>query len=169
MSKVTELETTKKNIKNLTSEKLNACLGKDIKDICDKGYTDPKINHCAHFVSHVLDLKVGLVCGSMKYATRGEGTSLRVNEIYNACSSTGAWSNRPISNTHCLIFATLPSNIKNGEMQNHPRKHIGVYINGTAWHYSNRGDKVVTDSAESFLIKFRGVYGKDTLTYYGAL
>jgi len=169
MSKITELGKAKKAIENLTKEMVNAYKGKDIKDICDTNFVDSRINHCAHFISHVIGLKIGMICGDMKFNTKGKGTSIRVNEIYNSCSSNGLWSDRPKSTTHCLIFATIDTNMKSKKMMEHPRKHIGIYINGVVWHYSNSGDKVVTDSAESFSTKFKGVYGKNTVTYFGTL
>ena len=36
-------------------------------------------NLCAHFVSHALGLKIGMLCGDMKYKSRGKGASIRVN------------------------------------------------------------------------------------------
>jgi hypothetical protein len=122
----------------MNKEDLNEYVGKDIKDICDTGYDAANINHCAQFVSHVLGIKVGMICGNMKYATKGKGASIRVNEIYNKCSEKGEWVKRPICTDFCLAFATLPSNFENSEMGDHPRKHIGIFLKDTIWHYSNK-------------------------------
>lgn len=170
MNGVDNGQNAKLALSGLSECDLNQYVGKDIKEICDTDYVDPRVNHCAHFVSHVIGLKVGLICGSMKYETRGQGASLRVNEIYNSCSSVGDWSSRPESVKHCFIFATLASNVSSrGVMGEHPKKHIGIFLGGNVWHYSNGGDKVVTDSPQSFLNKFKGVYGQTTETYYGVL
>ena len=152
---------------DLKKADLASYVGQDIKEICNTGYEAANVNHCAHFVSHVLGIKLGLVCGSMKWETRGEGTSLRVNEIYNACSPRGDWDSRPAAIGRCLVFATTPGNMSGDDMGEHPRKHIGIFIEDTIWHYSNGGDKVVTDSPTSFLNKFKGVYGASTKLYYG--
>lgn len=156
-------------IDDITTTELAAYEGKDIADICNTGYDAANVNHCAHFVSHVLEITIGLICGSMKYDTRGTGTSLRVNEIYNSCSTRGVWADKPISTKRCLVFATRPSNMDGSEMGEHPRKHIGIYVDRNVWHYSNSGDKVVKDSVEAFLLKFKGAYGSSTALYYGVL
>jgi hypothetical protein len=52
-------------------------------------------------------------------------------------------------------------------MGSSPSKHIGIYCGDSVWHYSNTNDKVVKDSPESFLIKFKGVYGSKTKMYFG--
>ena len=146
---------------------LTPYVGKDIKDICTTGFDDAKVNHCAHFVSHVLDLRLGLICGSMKWATRGTGTSLRVNEIYNSCALRGPWSERPADMTACMVFVTRPGNLSGGAMGSHPRKHIGIFIEDTIWHYSNGKDEVTTDTPESFHARFKRAYGKDATLYFG--
>jgi hypothetical protein len=153
----------------MKKEKLNEYVGKDIKDICDTGYDAANVNHCAHFVSHALDIKIGLICGNMKFSTKGKGASIRVNEIYNECTERGEWDKRPQSTKTCLAFTTLSSNINNGEMGDHPRKHIGIFVEDKIWHYSNRNDKVTTDSPESFINKFKGVYGFSAQLYFGVL
>tara|TARA_Y100000815_G_C13086250_1_gene403949 strand:- start:113 stop:595 length:483 start_codon:yes stop_codon:yes gene_type:complete len=152
-----------------TATTLDAFLGKDIRDICGTGFEDARVNHCAHFVGHALSINVGMVCGSMKYETRGEGASIRVDEIYNACPIRGAWGDLPKGTERCLAFVTLPSNVAEGTMGSHPRKHVGVYIDGSIWHYSNSGDKVVKHAPEAWLLLFKGVYGDATCMYHGIL
>ena len=41
----------------LTEASLDALLGKHIREICALGYAADSYNHCAHFVSHVLDFQ----------------------------------------------------------------------------------------------------------------
>ncbi|MEM7423581.1 MAG: hypothetical protein AAF334_07640 [Pseudomonadota bacterium] len=149
------------------TEYLNGYVDKDIKDICDTGFDAANHNHCAHFVSHAMDIKTGLVCGSMAYATRGQGTSIRVNEIYNSCSERGLWSAKPHGKKMGLAYVTLPGNVdRSGDMGSNPKKHIGVFVNDTIWHYSNGQDKVVTHSPTDWHTRFRGVYGSSTQMYY---
>lgn len=54
-------------------------------------------------------------------------------------------------------------------MGSSPKKHIGIFIDDKIWHYSNGSDKVVTDSPERFLVKFKGLYGPKTQLYFGVL
>lgn len=50
----------------LTNLKLNKLLGKHISAFCGSdGYVDNGINHCAHFVSHVLKISYRTTCGTM--------------------------------------------------------------------------------------------------------
>ena len=154
---------------DLKKEDLTPYEGKDIKDICNTGYIAANVNHCAHFVAHALGLTHGLLCGSMKWDTRGTGASLRVNEVYNACGERGTWSSKPQGTKICLAFVTLPGNVTGSTMGNHPKKHIGICIEDAIWHYSNRNDKVVTHSPTAWHTRFKGVYGKSTEMYYGVL
>lgn len=108
-----------------------------------------------------------MLCGDMKYQSRGKGVSIRVNQLFNACSKVGLWQDRPLDLKPCLAFVTPENNIKGAVMGNSPSKHIGIYHGDFIWHYSNSSDKVVTDSSERFLIKFKGVYGAKTKMYFG--
>src|SRR6516164_6461292 len=102
----------------LTAAGLDTFKDKSIKDICPCGYNqththvrpahghhghhdhhshvghDQKINHCAHFVSHVLKLNdalhIGVTCAQMTSKGKtlkspGAGACLRVNEVFNFC------------------------------------------------------------------------------------
>jgi hypothetical protein len=65
--------------------------------------------------------------------------------------------------TECLIYAVLDGYVKDGKMSDKPSKHIGIYVNGIVWHYSNSTDKVVTQT----LSEFSGHYGAGkTVLYY---
>lgn len=100
---------------------------------------------------------------------------MRVERIFNQSIATGVWSDRPVHMTACLIFVTVSSNIrKDGVrylMLNSPKKHIGIFINGTIWHYSNSQNKVVADPEKIFIGKFARAYrtaGNTVNFYYGA-
>jgi hypothetical protein len=138
-------------IDRLSADLLNAYVGVNIVDICAFGFTH-KTNHCAHFVSHVLQLELGYTCG------RGGvgGRSVRVHEIFAKCPRVGKFDDRPTEK--CLIFVISPRevNLKKKVMSNVPKKHIGIYVNGTIWHYSNSREKVVTQKPAEFKKHYPG-------------
>lgn len=124
--------------------------GKNISAICGNGYHNQKDNHCAHFVSHVIGLGFGYTC--KVHTGRGTvGANLRVQEIFSKCVQVGKWTNRG-SVDPCLVFVLSAAevDIANKKMTNVPRKHIGIYVAGTIWHYSNSMDKVVTQTPDEF-------------------
>jgi hypothetical protein len=160
------------DLRNVTRPDLAAMEGQTIANLCTTGFTDASLNHCAHFVSHALDITVGMRCGSMKYATRGQGGSIRVNEVFNYCIDRGAWADRNVGHNACLIFVTLASNVQAGAggqlvMGEHPRKHIGIHFGGDVWHYSNGQDKVIRESVSDFETRFRNNYGSNIGLYHG--
>jgi hypothetical protein len=66
-----------------------------------------------------------------------------------------------------LAYVTLPGNVNSsGEMGTHRKKHIGVFVADTVWHYSNGQDQVVTHSPADWHKRFKGVYGSSTEMYY---
>ena len=130
----------------LSAATLNEYVGKTISEICSFGYTDDDDNHCAHFVSHVLTFEFGYTCKGGK-----GGRNVRVKETFERCPQVGVWADR--NTESCLVFVTKASNVnvKTKVMSNVPRKHIGIYVNGAIWHYSNSRDKVVTQTPEEFI------------------
>ena len=135
----------------ITVEQLNGFLGKHISDICENDFTKDSDNHCAHFVSHVLGYTFGVTCRTMGHG-EGLAANLRVQEIFPRCTSVGTWDTRPTSVTSCLVFITKDSNVnlKTKVMANVPRKHIGIFLNGSIWHYSNTQGKVVKQTPSEF-------------------
>ncbi|HWT45054.1 MAG TPA: hypothetical protein VN085_03770 [Vicinamibacterales bacterium] len=135
----------------ITQQQLDGYLGKSIAQICQNGYTNPHDNHCAHFVSHVLGCHFGVTCQMMGKANAPAAT-LRVQELFQRCHSVGAWSLRPSSLKACLVFITRASNVNlaNRSMVNVPRKHVGIYVDGSIWHYSNAQQKVVRQLPAQF-------------------
>ena len=160
------------DLSTVTKADLDTKVGKTISDFCSV-MTGASINHCAHFVSHALGITTGMVCGSMAYATRGTGASIRVNEVFNHCTDRGAWSALPAGYNACLIFVTLTSNVSTAAgstlpvMGTHPKKHIGVHLGGNVWHYSNGTDLVVCETVAKFETRFQGAYGPNISLYYG--
>ncbi len=157
------------DLRNLTLAQLESFEGKTIGDLCDKGLTDADLNHCAHFVSHALGIGIGMLCGSMNYATRGTGASIRVNEVFNHCTERGPWADRNPASNACLIFVTLGSNVFGSPpiMGDHPRKHIGIHRGGSVWHYSNGQDRVIRETVEAFEQRFRSAYGQGIALHHG--
>jgi hypothetical protein len=89
---------------------LNFFAGKHISQICYNWYVDDKLNHCAHFVSHVLGISETNNC----YNARGTpgrtmpGACIRVDELFNDwCQSRGRWHDKPVALHQCLFFISI--------------------------------------------------------------
>jgi hypothetical protein len=142
--------------------------GKSISEICPFSIgKDNDRNHCAHFVSHMMDYDFLHTCKNFTLADKqatGSGANIRVDELFNRCTTKGEWDAKPTGLTSCLMFVTLASNIKKSDasltMDKQPRKHVGIFVNGMVWNYSNSRDKVVADDLALFKRKFSGSYGK---------
>jgi hypothetical protein len=163
-----------------TPPPMNDFLGKHISAICPFSIgKDDHQNHCAHFVSHALGYDFDETCKNFTYVDKQreeKGATLRVERLFNRALRKGVWDDRPATATSCLIFVTLDSNVRTiGEvlaMGNQPRKHVGVYINGQIWNYSNSQRKVVVDGEAHFLTKFTHAYRTPDRTvefYYAEL
>jgi hypothetical protein len=142
-------------------------VGKNINAICGNGFHDPAINHCAHFVSHVLELEFDLNCHGMSGGSKPAG-NIRVQEIFPHCPKVGRWQDADKSKTQ-LIFVTKAANVDLAKktMVNIPRKHVGIYHQGQVYHYGNTADKVTVDTPESFKTKFDGTYGSGQGYFFG--
>lgn len=155
--------------KDITKDLLDPYVGKKIEDICSHfGKTGDEHNHCAHFVSHVLGFRIGLLCSGMAYGGNAEdGRTLRVNDLFNHCPTRGYWSEKPAGLDCCLIFAALKTSLssKGGSltMSSHPKKHVGIFLKGSAYNYGNTKDKVRVDGPS----RFQHLYGKGTVALYG--
>lgn len=159
-----------------TSVPLADAVGKHISHFCPFDLsTQNQKNHCAHLVSHLLGYEFGTTCKNQTWDEKQrpeKGAAIRVNELFNRLSDRGVWSNRPAHLCACLIFVTNGSNVRSVgyqlEMQRSPSKHVGIFLNGTVWHYSNGGDAVVSDTELGFMTKFNASYRRsgDTVEYY---
>lgn len=120
---------------------------KSIKTFCPK-YCDKSDNHCAHYISHVLQLRLpgALLCSAVidhsKYSSkeRSDGYNIRVNEVFNACTNRAKWDNDK-KEEMCIVVATVAAAIEAWEppsLTTHPRKHIGIYYSNLVYNYSNR-------------------------------
>ena len=158
---------------------LGRSLGKNIKNICP--FSLGKMNnqnHCAHYVSHMMGYQFsGPTCKNFTWADKqknAKGATIRVDDIFKHCTTTGLLSTKPAVITECLIFVTLASNITTAgtklAMGNNPKKHIGILSKGRIWNYSNTNNKVVSDITPSFISKFTRAYNTTGTTvefYYG--
>jgi hypothetical protein len=151
----------------ITQPQLDGFLGKSMAEICPNGFAANSDNHCAHFVSHVLGLRYGVTCQVMSHG-RQPGVTIRVQEIFPRCPTVGAWSLRPASLTACLVFITRVSNVSLATkvMNNVPRKHVGIFLNGAIWHYSNSQHKVVKQRPAQFGLHYPA---PDNGLFYGSL
>lgn len=154
-------------------------LGKKIDKICPfSPGKDHSRNHCAHFVSHIMGYEFAdTTCKNLTIADKqmaGKGVAIRVDDIFNVAPDVGPWTERPPGLTSCLIIATISSNVSRSghrlKMGNKESKHIGIFIDGIVWHYSNIQDKVVKDQEIIFIKKFQHAYitaGQTVEFFYG--
>ncbi len=151
----------------VTEQQLSRFLGKSIAEICQNGYTSDADNHCAHFVSHALGYRFGVTCQMMGSPT-GPAANLRVQEIFPRCSRVGVWSLRPASLSVCLVFMTRAGNVSlaGKAMANVPRTHIGIFVSGFVWHYSNSQRKVVKQTPAQYSTHYAA---PDNAMFYGSL
>jgi hypothetical protein len=152
-----------------TTLNLEAYLDQTIEQVCGKyGTTGDSINHCAHFVSHVLSLRIpgAALCSNVgdstyTYAERNLGFCVRVNQVFNSCGHRARWSDGDLDGS-CLIVATIAGNIEKespltiGTMS---KKHIGFHVCGQVYHFSNTQDKVIKQAVSIF----KNHYGADTV------
>jgi hypothetical protein len=154
---------------SITLSTLQGYVGKSISDLCSNGFSSPAQNHCAHFVSHAIGIKLGMLCGDMAFKTRKTGASIRCDELYNRLALRGKWEDRPTMSDGILIFVLSAKNVVSGVMSPVPQKHVGIYYGGAVFNFSNSQKKVVADpSVDAFHKKFQSSYaGNDISLYYG--
>jgi hypothetical protein len=152
------------------STNLDVYLGQSVTDFCGKyGRVGDSENHCAHFVSHVLGLRIpgAALCSNVggslyAYEERRNGFCLRVNQVFNSCTNRARWDDGDLPASVCFVVATLEANIESenpltiGTMS---RKHIGFYVGGQVYNYGNTHDKV----RKTPLADFKRHYGGNTI------
>ena len=150
----------------ITITELTDFEGKNIKNICDAGFVENELNHCAHFVSHVFGLTFGQTCHGMTGKGKTKG-NIRVDEIFLRCPTVGQWGDGHTP-AQGLLFVTDSRNVDISKkfMEKVPKKHIGIYIGGDVWHYSNSKDKVVRQTTAQFSKHYPG---SNIALFYGSI
>jgi hypothetical protein len=142
-----------------TQQELRLFEGKNIKDICPRGFHNNKSNHCAHFVAHVLHISKGVNCSRMGGANPGETASVQVDTLFGLCASVGKWGDLPAGTPTCLAFVTSASNVRvsTKTMGGDPNRHIGFFIEAAwrVWHYDNKKDVVVSQRLDEFKFHYK--------------
>jgi len=151
----------------ITLATLSGFLGKGIGQICPNHYDNAHDNHCAHFVSHAMGYTFGVTCRTMANGP-GPAANIRVQEVFPQCIQVGTWASRPATVTDCLVFITNASNVNVAAktMQNVPRKHVGIFVGGLVWHYSNSQGKVVKQTPADFSHHYPS---PDNAMFYGTV
>jgi hypothetical protein len=150
---------------------LNTYVGHTIGEICPNHYANDADNHSAHFVSHAMGYGWGVTCLTLRGGPRrgsGFGANIRVHEIFPHCPTVGTWASRPVTMMSCLVFITGASNVdlSNKVMDNVPSKHVGIYLSGLIYHYSNAQHRVVHETPDQFSHHYAA---PDNAMFYGSL
>ena len=150
---------------------LDSYLGKGISEICAHGYTADDLNHCAHFVCHVMNVATGsTTCRAQSQAGVADriGVCIRVHELFASCPQLGLYDDATQDQltNGVFVFVTAKNvvDLKAKRMTNIPKKHVGIGLDGTIWHYSNTQDKVVTATPAEFKRHYKG---QDNGLYFG--
>lgn len=138
---------------------LDGLVGKTIGEFCAHGYDAKNDNHCAHFVSHVLNLNVGMTCGRLVPTPdpKAAAASVRVHEIFDASRNVRQLVQCPLRGEGLVFVSAATNFVRQGTttaLRNVPKKHIGLFLGNDVWHYSNSRDRVVRQSAEEFLTHY---------------
>lgn len=136
-----------------TEIELDGAVGKHISSFCGNGFTANSSNHCAHFVSHILNLQFGTTCRDLAGGA-APPASVRVQDLFSHCNQVGTWSSLPTVLTWGLIFITNPANVDlaTKTMRNVPNKHVGIFFGGlrNVYQYKNALQKVVKQTPLEF-------------------
>jgi hypothetical protein len=143
---------------------LNYLVGKNIRDICDKGrYVADDGLHCAHFIDHLFGLKYGITCAGV----RG-GVTVNVSDVLSHSENFREFNKgEKEAEAGCLIYVA-PTNEVDVENKtiNGSLRHVGIYLNGWVWHYENhhtceRVERHVIEQTGPGFPKFKNRYIKE--------
>ena len=149
------------------NNKLENALDKNISDICKNKFHGNNYNHCAHFVSHIADIKFSYQCREYKGGNK-QPANIRVHEIFAQCPRVGKRSNMDLTREQ-LVFVTKEANVNidKKEMINIPQKHVGIYSDGYIYHYANTKDKVIKQTIDDFFNYFQSIYSGHQELFFG--
>lgn len=149
-----------------TAREMEGYVNKNISEICGCAFHDNSLNHCAHFVCHVCELRFGYTCFQITGRGSAEtSANVRVHEVFAQCRRVGAWADKPADLRTGFIFVTRASdvNVRTKVMNNVPRKHIGIFIERDVWQYKNRFRHVIKQTPA----EFGQHYGSGYATFFG--
>lgn len=151
----------------MLKDRLEALLGKNINQICPNNFHAADENHCAHFISHVMNIQTPFNCRQYRGGNSTPG-NIRVHEVFPLCPKVGLDSDMDAERDQ-LVFITLAQNVNIAAktMVNIPQKHVGIYCDGNVYHYSNGGDRVIKESIGSFKNKFQQTYSGHQGLFFG--
>ncbi len=151
------------------NEKLESIVGLPIENICKNKFHDHNENHCAHFVSHIIEFEKSYNCKQYK-GGNNKGANIRVHEVFESCPLVGNIGDVP-SGTDYLVFVTEENNVDvpNKKMGNIPQKHIGIFSSGFIYHYSNTEEKVCKWTKTKFLDTFQKLYKGNQKLFFGLI
>lgn len=151
-------------------EYLNDCVGKHISNFCGTGFVNDNAHHCAHFVSHILNLKMSPLCGGGQH-----GVCVSVQTL----ASHSPWFKEfnpqgQIPSSFCLVYVAPKASVNvTGKTIAGPKRHVGIYHAGRVWHYENNSnfERVVsyTLSGSDGVSKFAGRYGSTCGLWIGGI
>ncbi|MEZ5362780.1 MAG: hypothetical protein R2748_10695 [Bryobacterales bacterium] len=146
----------------LSANLLDSYLGMHIGDVCLNQFDGNEFNHCAHFVGHALRISNGKTCYRMVHSSRRimDPATILVNDLFDVTPDTHELLECPTTGQG-LIFVSAPTSFEQIGSNIHRirsvrKRHVGIYMGGTTWHYSNARRKVVSQTTSSFLDHYRG-------------
>lgn len=149
---------------------IDGYVSKTISDIC-RNLNDGSLNHCAHFVSHVLGVQFGYTCSGQSGKRLSPAANIRVQELFARCPEVADWDDKATASKTLLVFVTKKGNLvdlKTKTFGNIPKKHVGVLWGGNVYHYSNSEGKVMKQAPADFFTRMTSAYGP-LQKYYGTL
>lgn len=149
---------------------IDGYVSKPIKDIC-QNLNGSDLNHCAHFVSHVLGIQFGYTCSAQSGKRLSPSANIRVQELFAQCPTVAEWDDTAVKSKTLLVFVTKKGNLvdlKTKTFGNIPKKHVGVLWKDNVYHYSNSADHVMKQAPADFFSRMTSAYGP-LQKFYGTL
>ncbi|OWJ68577.1 hypothetical protein [Inquilinus limosus] len=140
---------------------IDGYVSKTISDIC-RNLNDDSLNHCAHFVSHVLGIQFGYTCSAQSGKSLSPSANIRVQELFARCPTVAEWDDTAAKSKTLLVFVTKKGNLvdlKTKTFGNIPKKHVGVLWRDNIYHYSNSAGQVMKQAPADFFTRMAGAYG----------
>ncbi|WP_019668332.1 hypothetical protein [Eudoraea adriatica] len=135
--------------------------GKHISDICLNKFDGDTHNHCAHFVSHVLQIGHGKTCHRMVHKSHQvmAGGSILVSDLFDITPNIRELiSSQKIGQG--LIYVSAPGSFSqigsnSYRIKTVRKRHVGIFLNGKVWHYKNSKNKVISEPIFEFIRHYK--------------